>query len=140
MIQITSKSRYAVCALAELIGAGGVPGGTPVPVCEIARRRDVPAQFLEQLFASLRRAGILASRRGIGGGYVFARDPREVTALEVVELLDGEQGVAPQPGKGECPKVFQDAARALRDVLASRTIADVADQQDRARRPSMYYI
>src|SRR3712207_8060697 len=55
-------------------------------------RSDVPVQFLEQLFASLRRAGVLRSQRGVKGGYSFAREPGELTVLEVVELLDGPLG------------------------------------------------
>src|ERR1700716_631144 len=89
MISITSKSPYAVLALAELARASG---SEPVPIGELARRRDVPVQFLEQLFAVLRRAGIISSQRGVKGGYRFAREPASVTVLEVVELLDGSLG------------------------------------------------
>ena len=89
MLSITTKSPYAVRALAELARCGGAG---PVPIGELARRRDVPVQFLEQLFAVLRRAGILRSQRGVKGGYAFAREPGEVTVLEVVELLDGRLG------------------------------------------------
>ncbi len=49
-------------------------------------------QFLEQLFATLRRAGILRSQRGVKGGYSFARPSHEITVLELVELLDGPLG------------------------------------------------
>ncbi|MCW3012712.1 MAG: yhjD 2, partial [Solirubrobacterales bacterium] len=49
-------------------------------------------QFLEQLFATLRRAGVLKSQRGVKGGYTFARDPSTITVLEIVELLDGPLG------------------------------------------------
>ena len=69
---------------------GALPGGKPVPIAELARRRDIPLQFLEQLFATLRRAGLLQSQRGVKGGYTFVRDPCEVTVLEIVQLLDGE--------------------------------------------------
>ncbi len=61
MLSITTKSPYAIRALAELARCGGAG---PVPIGELARRRDVPVQFLEQLFAVLRRAGILRSQRG----------------------------------------------------------------------------
>jgi len=64
MISITSKSPYAVQALTELGLAGG---SEPVPIGELARRRDVPVQFLEQLFAVLRRAGVISSQRGVKG-------------------------------------------------------------------------
>ena len=76
MISITTKSPYALQALAELARAGDAG---PVPIGELARRRDIPVQFLEQLFAALRRAGILRSQRGVKGGYSFARPPSEVT-------------------------------------------------------------
>jgi Rrf2 family cysteine metabolism transcriptional repressor len=89
MISITTKSPYALQALAELGRAGDA---APVPIGELARRRDIPVQFLEQLFAALRRAGILRSQRGVKGGYSFARPPSEVTVLELVELLDGPLG------------------------------------------------
>src|SRR5271155_5688768 len=102
MISITSKSPYAVLALAEL---GRTAGSAPVPIGELARRREVPVQFLEQLFATLRRAGVISSQRGVKGGYRFARDPSTVTVLEVVELLDGELG------RGSSG-VFADAAAA----------------------------
>src|SRR6201747_189629 len=88
MISITTKSPYALQALSEL----GRSGDGPIPIGELARRRDIPVQFLEQLFATLRRAGVLRSQRGVKGGYLFAREPAEVTVLEVIELLDGPLG------------------------------------------------
>jgi Rrf2 family cysteine metabolism transcriptional repressor len=130
MLSITSKSPYAVAALAELARGAGVG---PVPIGEIARRRDVPAQFLEQLFAVLRRAGVLSSQRGVKGGYSFARDPATVSVLEVVELLDGPLG---RNAEG----VFADAARATREVLAATTIADVVEREAHAAGASIYHI
>ena len=70
MISITSKSPYAVLALAELARSAA---SEPVPIGELARKREVPVQFLEQLFAVLRRAGVISSQRGVRGGYRFAR-------------------------------------------------------------------
>jgi len=89
VISITTKSPYALQALAELGRSGD---SAPVPIGELARRRDIPVQFLEQLFAVLRRAGVLRSQRGVKGGYSFARPPSEITVLELVELLDGPLG------------------------------------------------
>src|SRR3954452_9603544 len=86
VLVITSKSPYAVRALAELARRGGT---TPVPIAEIAKAQDIPVQFLEGLFASLRRAGLLQSQRGINVGYYFARPPGEINLLEVIELLEG---------------------------------------------------
>jgi Rrf2 family transcriptional regulator, cysteine metabolism repressor len=130
MISITSKSPYALRALAEL-GRSGDAG--PVPIGELARRRDIPVQFLEQLFAVLRRAGLLKSQRGVKGGYTFARDPSTITVLEVVELLDGPVG-------RDAEGVFADAAAAARDVLAKTTIGDVVDRESREAGAAMYYI
>jgi Rrf2 family transcriptional regulator, cysteine metabolism repressor len=130
MISITSKSPYAVLALAEL---GRSTTSEPVPIGVLARRRDVPVQFLEQLFAALRRAGIISSQRGVKGGYRFAREPATVTVLEVVELLDGPLG-----RDAEGP--FADAAEAARKVLAETTIADVIERETREAGASMYHI
>src|SRR5438445_9125620 len=130
MISITSKSPYAVLALAEL---GRAAGPEPVPIGELARRRGVPVQFLEQLFATLRRAGIISSQRGVKGGYRFARDPSEVSVIEIVELLDGPLG-------RDAEGIFADAARAARDVLAATTIADVIERERSEAGASMYHI
>jgi Rrf2 family cysteine metabolism transcriptional repressor len=133
VLVITTKSPYAVRALAELARRGG---GAPVPIGEIARARDIPPQFLEGLFATLRRAGILQSQRGVKGGYQFARPPTEVTVLQVVELLDGELA----PDAAASGPVWQEAADALRGVLGSTSIADVAEREAQAAGAQMYYI
>src|SRR6202522_4070904 len=130
MISITSKSPYAVLALAELARSGGTE---PVPIGELARRRDVPVQFLEQLFAVLRRGGIVSSQRGVKGGYRFAREPSSISVLEIVELLDGPLG-------RDASGVFGDAADAARTVLAQTTIADVIERELRDAGASMYHI
>jgi Rrf2 family transcriptional regulator, cysteine metabolism repressor len=130
VISITTKSPYALQALAEL-GRTGSDG--PVPIGELARRRDIPVQFLEQLFAVLRRSGVLRSQRGVKGGYSFARRPAEITVLELVELLDGPLGA---DAKG----VFADAATAARDVLGKTTVQDVIEREARESGSAMYYI
>ena len=130
MISITSKSPYAVLALAELGRSGS---SEPVPIGDLAGKREVPVQFLEQLFAVLRRAGIISSQRGVKGGYRFARDPATVTVLEIVELLDGPLG-------RDAEGVFADAAEAARKVLGDTTIADVIEREIREAGASMYHI
>jgi Rrf2 family protein len=130
MISITSKSPYAVLALAELARSDA---SGPVPIGELARKREVPVQFLEQLFAVLRRAGIISSQRGVKGGYRFAREPATVSVLEVVELLDGPLG---RDSQG----VFADASEAARRVLAATTIADVIERETLDAGASMYHI
>ncbi len=133
MLAITSKSPYAVRALTELARRGS---DQPVPIGELARSRDIPVQFLEGLFATLRRAGVLHSQRGVKGGYTFARPPAEVTVLEVVELLEGELGAE----AADAGPVWVDATEAVRGVLQSTTIADVAEREARAGAQPMYYI
>jgi Rrf2 family cysteine metabolism transcriptional repressor len=130
MLQITSKSPYAVQALVELHRHGDA---CPVPVAELARRAEVPVQFLEQLFAALRRAGLLRSQRGVKGGYSLARSAHRITVLEVVELLDGPLG-------RDAQGIFGDAAQACRAVLAAASIADVAEAQAQAAGALMYHI
>ena len=136
MITITSKSRYAVQALVELARLGAGPGGKPVPIAELARRRDIPLQFLEQLFATLRRAGVLGSQRGVKGGYMFMREPSELTLLEVVELLDGEVGAEAQDEGG----IWSKAVGSLRAVLSGTTVTDVLQQEAEAAGGRMYHI
>ena len=109
MLSITTKSPYALRALAELARSAATD---PVPIGELARRRDIPVQFLEQLFAVLRRAGVLRSQRGVKGGYSFARDPSTITVLEIVELLDGPLGAGAE-------SIFAEAAAAARAVLGA---------------------
>jgi Rrf2 family protein len=122
-----------VRALSELARRGDA---VPVPIGDLARARDIPVQFLEGLFATLRRAGILQSQRGVKGGYSFARPPSDVTIMEVVDLLEGELG-AEAAASGP---VWTEAADAVRNVLAATTIADVAEREARDSAAPMYYI
>jgi Rrf2 family cysteine metabolism transcriptional repressor len=130
VLSITSKSPYAIRALVELHRIGD---SDPVPIGELAKRGRIPAQFLEQLFATLRRAGLLKSQRGVKGGYSFAKPSSQITVLEVVEQLDGPLGA-------EATGVFAEAAEAARAVLRSQTIADVAEAEAQASGASMYFI
>jgi Rrf2 family cysteine metabolism transcriptional repressor len=130
MITITTKSPYALSALVELYSHGD---SGPVPIAELARRRQIPVQFLEQLFATLRRAGILRSQRGVKGGYSFGRPADEVTVLELVELLDGPLGVG-------AVGIFSEAARAASAVMAEATVASIAEQEIKAAGAPMYHI
>jgi Rrf2 family transcriptional regulator, cysteine metabolism repressor len=133
VLVITTKSPYAVRALAELARRGQ---STPVPIGEIARTRDIPVQFLEGLFATLRRAGILQSQRGVKGGYSFARPPSEITVLEVVELLEGELGTDAATNGA----VWTEAIDAVKGVLGGSTIAEVAERESQNEGAPMYYI
>jgi Rrf2 family protein len=130
MLSITTKSPYAIQALTELARSGN---DGPVPIAELARRRQIPIQFLEQLFAVLRRAGLLRSFRGVKGGYAFAREPATITVLEVVELLDGRLGA-------DSDGIFAQAAAAAREVLVGVTLADLLEREERDAGSVMYHI
>ena len=132
MISVTSKSRYAVVAMAEL--ARSVE--RPVPIAQIAERRQMPVQFLEQLFSTLRRGGLLNSQRGVKGGYTLARDPEEITVLEVVQALDGKIGEEAREAGG----IWEEGVEALRAVFGSTTIADIARREAAETGAGMYHI
>jgi Rrf2 family protein len=132
LLVITAKSAYAVRALAELARRGSAP----VPIGEIAARRDISPQFLESLFVTLRRGGVLQSQRGVKGGYSFARSPETVTVLEVVELLEGEVGA----GAAALGPPWSEIAEQVRAQLAGTTLADVAQREAQEAGAAMYYI
>jgi Rrf2 family cysteine metabolism transcriptional repressor len=132
VLVITAKSAHAVRALAELARRRG----SPVPIGEVATRRDISPQFLESLFVTLRRGGVLRSQRGVKGGYSLARAPEEVTVLEVVELLEGEVGA----GAAALGPPWSDAAEQVRAKLAATTIADIAQREAQEAGAAMYYI
>jgi Rrf2 family transcriptional regulator, cysteine metabolism repressor len=132
MISVTSKSRYAVVAMAELARSGE----RPVPIAQIAERRGMPVQFLEQLFSTLRRDGLLVSQRGVKGGYMLARRPEQINVLEVVQALDGKVGQEADEAGG----IWREGVQALRDVFGSTTIADIARREATETGADMYYI
>ena len=132
MISVTSKSRYAVVALAELAKSGD----HPVPVKELAERRGVPEQFLEQLFSTLRRAGFLTSHRGSKGGYTLARNPEEITVLEVVQALDGMIGQEADEAGG----IWAEGVEALREVFGETKISDIVERDSAEAQSGMYFI
>lgn len=137
MIAITDKSRSAVLALTELAQRGSA---CPVPILEVAERRHVPLHLLEQLFAGLRRAGILQSQRGVKGGYSFRRAPSEVTLLEVVETVDGRLGPDVPSDWEANDRVWEEARTRVSDLLAEVTIADMVEREARAADAPMFHI
>ena len=126
MISVTSKSRYAVVAMAELARSGE----GPVPIAQLAERREMPVQFLEQLFSTLRRDGLLTSQRGVKGGYTLSRPADQITVIEVVQALDGKVGEEADEAGG----IWAEGVEALRDVFGQTTIADIARRE--AERPA----
>src|SRR6187549_1091178 len=108
-------------------------GERPVPIKELAERRRIPDQFLEQLFSTLRRGGLLTSHRGMKGGYTLARPADEITVLEVVQTLDGKVG-------DEAGGIWAEGVKALRNVFGQTTIAEVARRELDEAEAGMYFI
>ncbi len=133
-MKVSSKSRYALMALVELdMRTRGT--GKPVRLTDLARERGIPEQFLEQLFAGLRRAGLLTGRRGAGGGFAFARRPDQLTVLDVVEALDGSPDADWRSAEWDLEErvaagaVWRAAGEAYQDVLAGTTVSDLAERE-----------
>ena len=112
-----------------------------MPILEIAEARGIPLHFLEQLFAGLRRAGILQSQRGVKGGYSFRRPPAEVTILDVVETVDGR--ITPPGGQGApegAESVWAEARAGLGELLSGLTVADMVEREARLQSAPMFHI
>ena len=84
-MKLSTKGRYAMVALADLATARD---GELTSLTEISRRQDISLPYLEQLFVKLRRAGLVESARGPGGGYRLAREPKDIRVSEVLEAVD----------------------------------------------------
>ena len=107
-----------------------------MPIAQIAERREMPVQFLEQLFSTLRRDGLLNSQRGVKGGYRLARPPEDITVLEVVQALDGRIGQEADEAGG----IWAEGVGALRKVFKETTIAEIARREAEEAGTGMYYI
>jgi Rrf2 family protein len=108
----------------------------PVRVADLAAQRHIPEQYLEQLFATLRRAGVLTGHRGVGGGFTFALRPDRVSVLAVVEALDGAPDFGPAAherpdlrDRATAGAVWRAAGDAYQDVLAQTTVSDLTERE-----------
>ncbi|MBF9060148.1 Rrf2 family transcriptional regulator [Rhodobacterales bacterium HKCCSP123] len=84
-MKLSTKGRYAMVAMADLALQ---KDGAQVPLSELSRRQDISLPYLEQLFVKLRRAGLVASVRGPGGGYRLARPAAEIRVVEIFAAVD----------------------------------------------------
>jgi Rrf2 family protein len=85
-VRLTLQVQYAICGVFDLAYNGQ---GEPVRLREIGLRQGIPARYLEQIFQRVRRAGLVTSKRGPGGGYRLARPAAEITLRAVVEAVEG---------------------------------------------------
>jgi Rrf2 family iron-sulfur cluster assembly transcriptional regulator len=84
-MKLSTKGRYAVTAMADIARQ---PHERPVSLGEISERQGISLAYLEQLFGKLRRAGLVSSMRGPGGGYTLAREPSAISVSEVMAAVD----------------------------------------------------
>jgi Rrf2 family protein len=134
-------SRRAEYALRALVLIAGDPAEKIHQIQELSARGKIPVKFLEQILLTLRNKDYLTSKRGVGGGYTLRRRPSEVTALEIIEALDGPIAPLPCalersgnpcgcPDPNRCPlRPLMRAARdQIRDLFTAKTIQDLVDE------------
>ena len=84
-MKLSTKGRYAVMAMADIAAHRDKQ---PVSLADISVRQDISQEYLEQLFAKLRRAGLVDSVRGPGGGYLLVRDADDIRIADIVSAVD----------------------------------------------------
>ncbi len=139
-MRLSKRGEYGLRAMIELATWDqDNPGGHVVQIKDLAQRQKIPAKFLEQILLSLKNAGLLQSKMGIGGGYYLARPANEITLGHIVRVLDGPLApircvsqMAYEPCG--CPDeqtcglrmVMADVRNAITDILDHTSLADVA--------------
>ncbi len=90
-MKLTTKGRYAVSALADIAATGAATGSQgPVALSDVALRQGISLSYLEQLFAKLRRAGLVESVRGVAGGYALTAPACETRVADIIAAVDEE--------------------------------------------------
>lgn len=144
-MELSCKSEYALLALIEL--SLHYSKGEPLRICQIAAAQGIPDRYLEQLLATLRRAGFVKSQRGAKGGYLLTREPWKVTLLDVVSCIEGFEAKAketktPTTTEGAVvSEVWQEVRGAAERVLENCTLQDLVEKRNaRQQVDLMYYI
>ncbi|ULA65281.1 MAG: putative HTH-type transcriptional regulator rrf2-like [Nitrospira sp.] len=138
-MKLSKKSEYGLRALIELTLAYEQ---TTLQRHQIAKRQHIPIEFLEQILLALKRAGLLASRRGLKGGYTLIKPPEAITVGQVIRILDGPLAPigcvsktayqkcrdCPYADKAQCPvqHVMGPVRDAIADILDNCTLNDFA--------------
>lgn len=133
-MKVSTRGDYACRALLSLALHGA--STTPTSVRDIADRTGLPQPYLEQILLALKGAGLVRSKRGVGGGYVLARDPAEITLAQVVSAVDGpivagdfgephENGACDHEGQCVLLSVWSDVGQTMRQYLQSFSLADM---------------
>lgn len=137
-MRLTSKGRYAVMAMADLALHGGTDRA--VPLQEVARRQEISLSYLEQLFARMRRAGLVAGVRGPGGGYRLARGSHTIMVSDIIAAVNEpikatrcEEGSMKsclgRTGRCIAHGLWQEMGDRIQVFLASVSLADVLEQR-----------
>ncbi|MBD3178372.1 MAG: Rrf2 family transcriptional regulator [Candidatus Latescibacteria bacterium] len=136
-MRISTRSRYGLRAMVEISRQGGAPLS-----CEsIAEREGLSKKYLDRILSSLRRASLIESYRGQGGGYSLARPPEQISLNEVVAVL--EEGLSIMPcveDSGSCSRsescstrdVWRSVVSAVDEALAGITLADISGCGDQS--------
>ena len=136
-MKLTTKGRYAVTAMTDLAAHSF---GAPVGLGDIAARQGISLAYLEQIFARLRRAGLVVSARGVAGGYSLGRQAREIRIADVIEAADEEiittacereTGVSCQGGSNKCltHDLWDELGRQIDLFLNAVTLEDVLERR-----------
>jgi Rrf2 family iron-sulfur cluster assembly transcriptional regulator len=132
-MRLSTKGRYAVMAMADL-ARHEVGAGRAMALAEIAQRQEISLSYLEQLFARLRRKGLVKSARGPGGGYRLARSAEDTMIADIVHAVDeplratrcgDSQGCMIKGERCLTHDLWEDLGRRIEDYLASVSLADV---------------
>jgi Rrf2 family iron-sulfur cluster assembly transcriptional regulator len=138
-MKLSTKGRYAVMAMIDI---GQQPGNEPVSLAEIAERQDISQEYLEQLFSKLRRAGLVDSARGPGGGYRLSRPASEIPVADIITAVNEPLRVTRCEGdavegcvRGErccAHDLWSSLGRQMMYFLASITLDDVVEKRNLA--------
>jgi Rrf2 family protein len=134
-MKLSLQVQYAICGVFDLAYNGR---DEPVQIRVISERQAIPARYLEQIFQRLRRAKLVASKRGPGGGYTLARRPSEITLREIVEAVEGplSDALAGGPEAGQSPLrpdfLWRELAERMGDLLAETTLEEICRAAARA--------
>ena len=135
-MKLTTKSRYAINALAELLVFAG---NTPVRLKDISEKQNIELNYLEQIFRKLRLAGIVKSIRGRNGGYVYASDPSKISIKQVMDAVEEDLDATNCAGASSCfegkqcssHKLWDDLNHVVDNYLSKIFINDLVEPQDR---------
>ena len=134
-MKLTTKGRYAVTAILDMVVYGG---NLPVNLADIAQRESLSVSYLEQLFARLRRAGVVESVRGPGGGYSLARSARHMTVADVIFAVDepldatscgGKENCMGEAGRCMTHELWSALNQRMVEFLDSVTLQKLVDEQ-----------